>query len=71
MNMKKRSQSSLRAKTIQSEEDVSSEGNYWMGNLQTKNILSKVGHKITSSLLLDVNKENMGLNTPPVYQSAH
>ena len=67
--MKKRSQSSLRAKTMQSEEDVHEDPNYWIGNMQTKSILSKVGHKITSSLFLDGNKENLGTNTPPIYQS--
>ena len=54
--MKKRSQSSLRAKTIQSEEDIHCDNNYWMGNIDGKRVLSKVGHKITSSLLLDGNK---------------
>ena len=69
MYMKKRSQSSLRAKTIQSEEELHSDNNYWMGSMQGKNVLSKVGHKITSSLLLDGNKENMEQNTSPIYQS--
>ena len=54
--MKKRSQSSLRAKTTQSEEEEHPDNNFWMGNLHGKNVLSKVSHKITSSLLLDGNK---------------
>lgn len=48
--MKKRSQSSLRSKTLQSEDDHN-EMNYWMGNLQAKKILNKVGQKITSSMI--------------------
>lgn len=45
--MKKRSQSSIRSKTLQSEEDQSE----WMGNIQAKKILNKVGQKITSSMI--------------------
>jgi len=46
---KKRSQSSLRSKTQQSEEDYGE--NYWIGNVQAKKVLSKVNQKITSSLI--------------------
>lgn len=48
MNIKKRSESS-RAKTLQSE-DTHKESS-WAGNMHAKKILSKVGQKITSSMI--------------------
>lgn len=48
--MKKRSQSSLRAKTLQSEDD-NSQINYWIGNMHAKKMLNKAGQKIASSMI--------------------
>lgn len=47
---KKRSQSSYRSKTQQSEEGATNQ-NYWIGNVQAKKVLSKVNEKITSSMV--------------------
>ena len=46
---KKRSQSSLRAKTQQSED--SNEQNYWIGNANGKKVLNKINQKVTSSMI--------------------
>ena len=62
---KKRSQSSLRAKTQQSED--SNEQNYWIGNANGKKVLNKINQKVTSSMI-ENNKENSEVNIP-IYQS--
>ena len=63
---KKRSQSSLRSKTLQSEDD-SADQNFWIGNAQAKKVLSRVSQKFTTSMI-EQNKENSSLNLP-AYQS--
>lgn len=48
--MKKRSQSFLRIKTMQSDDDEDTHSQ-WMGRIEAKKVLSKVGEKITHSML--------------------
>lgn len=53
--MKKRSQSSLRAKTLQSEADPN-EPNHWIGNFQSTKSRAKYSQNIASSMIEEANK---------------
>lgn len=64
---RKRSQSSFRAKTQQSE-DSSLENQWITGNNKAKKILNKVNQKIVSSSMIEHQKENSSVNLPN-YQS--
>ena len=59
--MKKRSQSSLRAKTLQSEVDPN-EPNHWIGNFQSTKSRAKYSQNIASSMIEEANKQNTESN---------